>query len=301
MKFGFAVPAFGPNAQGPAIRDLLVAGDELGFECAWFPDHIAVPDYASGNVTPPFLEPLATCAWALGITSHIRMGTDVLVAPYRHPLVVAATIGTLGRLAGDRLILGVGVGYLKREFEVLGAAPYERRGEVTDEFLRTLRSLPEGYSVVSSPTPVPLWVGGNAERAQRRAALLGDGWHPLWMPDQAYAEARRKILDERAHAHLVGPFTFSYSCPATRLVATPRQSWTPRPPRAPVGSEFRYAPEAWVDEDDRPRFMGTADQLIADFRLLEAAGVDTVTLRFGSIDIGELERFASEVRPAFDP
>ena len=161
MRFGFAVPAYGPNAQGLAIRDLLVAGDELGFDSAWFPDHIAVPDYATRNVSPPFLEPLAACAWGLGFTSRLRMGTDVLVAPYRHPLLVAATMGTLGRLAGDRLILGVGVGYLKGEFEVL-EAPYERRGEITEEILRTLRSPPEGYAVVSSPSPVPIWVGGNA-------------------------------------------------------------------------------------------------------------------------------------------
>ena len=299
MRFGFAVPAYGPNAQGPAIRDLLVAGDELGFDSAWFPDHIAVPDYARGNVTPPFLEPLAMCAWALGFTSRLRMGTDVLVAPYRHPLLVAAIMGTLGRLAEDRLILGVGVGYLKGEFEVL-AASHERRGEVTEEVLRTLRSLPEGYAVVSSPSPVPIWVGGNAARAQRRAALLGDGWHPLWMPDPLYAEARRNILEERARAKLDGPFTFSYSCPLTRLVARRADSWAAPPARALRGSEFRYAPAAWVDEENRPRFMGTADQLIADFRLLEAAGVDSVTLRFGSNDVRALESFAREIRPAFD-
>ncbi len=300
VKFGFAVPAYGENAQGPAIRDLLVAGDELGFDSAWFPDHIAVPDYAARNVSPPFLEPVAACAWGLGLTSNLRMGTDVLVAPYRHPLLVAATMGTLGRLAGDRLILGVGVGYLKGEFEVLGAPPYERRGEVTEEILRILRSPPEGYAVVSSPMPVPIWVGGNAVRAQRRAALLGDGWHPLWMPDQSYAEARRYIVEERARANLGGPFTFSYSCPATRLLARRPVSW-PRPAaRAPRGSEFRYAPEAWVDEENRPRFTGTADQLIADFRLLEAVGVDTVTLRFGTNDVRQLESFARDVRPAFE-
>ena len=227
------------------------------------------------------------------------MGTDVLVAPYRHPLLVAATMGTLGRLAGDRLILGVGVGYLKGEFEVL-AAPYERRGEVTEGILRTLRSPPEGYAVVSSPSPVPIWVGGDAARAQRRAALLGDGWHPLWMPDQLYAEARRNILEERARAKLDGPFTFSYSCSCH---SAPRE--TPRfvgratgSGAARLGVPLRARQHGLMR--DRPRFMGTADQLIADFRLLEAAGVDSVTLRFGTNDVGELESFAREVRPAFD-
>ncbi len=302
MKFGFAVPAYGPHADGPEVRDLLVAGDELGFDSAWFPDHIAVPDYAADvNLTPPFLEPLATCAWGLGFTKHLRMGTDVLVAPYRHPLLVAAMTGTLGRLAGDRLILGVGIGYLRGEFQVLGTAPYERRAEVTDDFLRAQRSAPEGHSVVSPPKRTPVWVGGNAMAAQRRAALLGDGWHPLWMPDDTYREARRRILDMRAAAGLVGPFTFSYSCGATRLLTRPSMPWPPPPARAPRGSEFRYTPEAWVDADNRPRFVGTADQLVSDFRLLEEAGVDHVTLRFGSTEVDDLERFATEVRSAFDP
>lgn len=228
MRFGFAVPSYGPHADGRQVRDLLVAGDELGFDSAWFPDHVAVPDYARDvNLAPPFLEPLATCAWGLGITKRLRMGTDVLVASYRHPLLVAAVTGTLGRLAGDRLVLGVGIGYLRGEFEVLGATPYERRAEATDEFLRALRSEPEGYSVVSSPEPIPVWVGGNAATAQRRAALLGDGWHPLWMPDDRYAEARRHILGLRASEGLTGPFTFSYSCGATQLLTRSPASWVP--------------------------------------------------------------------------
>ena len=134
MKFGFAVPAYGKAVDG-GIAELIDAGEELGFDSAWWPDHIAVPDYAAAvNLQTPFLEPLAACAWALGRTTRLRFGTDVLVAPYRHPLAVAAMIGTMGALAGDRLVLGVGIGYLRGEFDVLGA-DYDARAATTEDFL----------------------------------------------------------------------------------------------------------------------------------------------------------------------
>ena len=146
------------------------------------------------------------------------MGTDVLVAPYRHPLLVAAMTGTLGRLAGDRLILGVGIGYLSGEFDVLGAAPYERRATSpmtsSGPSARRRRAtrwyrLRSRYLSGSAATPLPPCAAPH---------ILGDGWHPLWMSDGMYAEARRRILKLRTAAGLTGPFTFSYSCGATRLV-----------------------------------------------------------------------------------
>ncbi len=128
MQFGVAVPAYGGSVGGSAIPEMVSAAEELGFASVWWPDHIAVPDYAAAaNLQPPFLEPLAACAWGLSVTKRIWFGTDVLVAPYRHPLSVAATAGTMTTLAGSRLILGVGVGYLRGEFDVLGA-DYEQRG-----------------------------------------------------------------------------------------------------------------------------------------------------------------------------
>jgi len=295
-----AVASYGAHLDGSELRDVLLAAEELGFESAWFPDHIAVPSYAAeANLSPPFLEPLAACAWGLGFTTRLRFGTDVLVAPYRHPLVVAAMAGTLGNLAGDRLILGVGIGYLKGEFEALDAGPYERRAEITERFLGTQRSLPVGYSIVTPPTPVPLWVGGNSSAAQLRAARWGDGWHPLWMPASDYSDARRRIETSRAAEGATGPFCFSYSCGATRLLDRPPTSWSAPPGRAPRGSEFRYAPEPWVDADNRPRFVGTPDQVVADLRLLETAGVEHVTLRFGPVATSDLEKFASEVLTVF--
>jgi alkanesulfonate monooxygenase SsuD/methylene tetrahydromethanopterin reductase-like flavin-dependent oxidoreductase (luciferase family) len=78
-----------------------------------------------------------------------------------------------------------------------------------------------------------------------------------------------------------------------------RRQWLPPAPRPPLGSEFRYQPEAWVADDDRPRFVGTPDEVAADLRLLQEAGVDHVVLRFGTMDTRSLERFALDVMPTF--
>jgi alkanesulfonate monooxygenase SsuD/methylene tetrahydromethanopterin reductase-like flavin-dependent oxidoreductase (luciferase family) len=299
VELGIAVPAYGPAIDPHAIGELVAAAEELDFASVWWPDHIAVPSYATANMSPPFLEPLAACAWGLGATERIRFGVDVLVAPYRHPLTVAAGAATMATLGGGRLVLGIGIGYLKGEFEVLGV-DYETRAARTEAWLAEFRSPPEGYSVTVPPEPVPLWVAGNRRRAWTRAALLGDGWHPLWMPPEEYRAAREEITRVREEAG-VGerPFTFSFSAGATRLTDRPSNGWAAPPPRAPEGSEFRYAPEPWIRADGRPGLCGTPDDLISDLRSLEAAGVEHVTLRFGTTKIAPLERFASEVAPAF--
>jgi alkanesulfonate monooxygenase SsuD/methylene tetrahydromethanopterin reductase-like flavin-dependent oxidoreductase (luciferase family) len=197
------------------------------------------------------------------------------------------------------LVLGVGLGYLRGEFDVLGADS-DARATTTEQWIRDLRQPPDGYTVVQSDPGPAVWVGGNNRRARRRAALLGDGWHPLWLPAEEYALARREILDTRRAAGIAAPFTFSFSAATTAFAMMPSGGWAPLPPRAPPGSEFRYAPEPWVAPDGRPRLVGSPDDLIADLRQLADAGVDHVTLRFGTTDPSSLERFALEVIPAFD-
>jgi alkanesulfonate monooxygenase SsuD/methylene tetrahydromethanopterin reductase-like flavin-dependent oxidoreductase (luciferase family) len=300
MQFGFAVPSYGRGADPAVIADLIAAGDELGFDIAWWPDHIAVPDYArdGGHLSPPFLEPLSACAWGIGTTRKLRMGTDVLVAPYRSPLLVSAMAGTLGVLAEDRLVLGVGIGYLRGEFELLGL-DYERRAELTEEWLHAVREQPQGFTVVGVGTTPPLWVGGNSLRAQRRAALLGDGWHPLWLSPGDYRAARERIETTRKDAGRLGRFTFSFSAARTELLERVPDQWPESSSMAETGSEFGYAPPPWVDRAGRPGLVGTPDQVVADLRELERAGVDQVTLRFRAALPTTLEQFARQVMCAW--
>jgi alkanesulfonate monooxygenase SsuD/methylene tetrahydromethanopterin reductase-like flavin-dependent oxidoreductase (luciferase family) len=164
--------------------------------------------------------------------------------------------------------------------------------------LGELRESPDGFSVVQAPTRVPVWVGGNNRRAHRRAALLGDGWHPLWLPPDEYAAAREEILAIRRDAGLDGPFTFSFSAGPMRFAGVPDGGWPPTPERAPEGSEFRYAPAFWVAPDGRPRLVGSPADFVGDLQQLEEAGVEHVTLRFGTVETAPLETFAAEVMPA---
>src|SRR5262249_22229009 len=167
--------------------------------------------------------------------------------------------GTLGRLAGNRIILGIGIGYLRGEFEILGL-PYDHRAAVTESWVEAVRTPPAGYSVVDAPDPAPIWIGGNSPQAVRRAAIFGDGWHPVWMAPGIYRQARQRILDIRREHRLAGEFTFSFSAGMTGFASAPPGGWPPPPPRPPLGSEFRYAPAAWSAPGGRPGLVGSPDE-----------------------------------------
>jgi probable F420-dependent oxidoreductase len=320
-SFGFVIPGFGPFADPEAMVHLLQVGEDLGYDDVWFGDHVIVPSYAAHLTHPDWLEPLTACFMGMGRTTRLRFGTDVLVAPYRNPVLVAKMAATADHLSGGRLTLGVGVGYLRGEFAALGA-DYANRGAVTDEFLTVLRTLWESDGVVAhdGPTvqfsdavfgpkpaqrPLPLWVGGNVPRALRRAADLGDGWHPLFPTPEQYAEARRTILDRRGPD--AAPFTFSYSCAATSLLDREPTDFAAGTwdELGDIPDDFTYAPPLPADRDGRPRFLGTPDQVARDIEAYVAAGVEHFTLRFanGSPDVGvddmvgQMQRFVAEVAP----
>ncbi|MER7770363.1 LLM class flavin-dependent oxidoreductase [Kitasatospora sp. NPDC096140] len=187
MQLGVNVPNFGPGTDPGVLRTWARTVEALGFDLLMVSDHVAVTPDVAERYPEPFHEPFTTLSWLAGITTGLRLGTTVLVLPYRNPLLVARMAGTLDRLSGGRFVLGVGVGWARQEFDALGV-PFGARGRLTDEYLGTLRE-----SWKEQGLSVPVWVGGHSGAALRRAVRFGDAWHPLRLP----LARMRSVLAER--------------------------------------------------------------------------------------------------------
>jgi probable F420-dependent oxidoreductase len=176
------------------VARIAQAADRLGYEYLTCSEHVALPEIRIQEGSGPrYWDPLPTFGYLAAATSRIRFTTLILVLPYHHPLDIAKRYGTLDRICGGRLNLGVGVGYLRPEFDLLGA-DFENRGARTDDAILALRAsfgrpqpTYEGpffkYSgMIVDPhgiqTDVPIWVGGRTRRSLRRAIQLGDAWCP---------------------------------------------------------------------------------------------------------------------------
>ena len=176
------------------VAEVVRAADRLGFDHVTCSEHVAIPTEVAKVRGGTYWDPLATFGYLAACTERIRLATYVLVLGYHHPLEIAKRYGTLDVVSGGRLVLGVGVGSLQEEFELLGA-DFVERGPRADESLRALRSS------LSQPVPsfagshfafggmivdpcaqqerVPLWIGGRTFRSLRRAVELADGWAPF--------------------------------------------------------------------------------------------------------------------------
>src|SRR3989440_8232098 len=146
MEFGFSLPGRGPLAGAETILKLATRAEALRYSSVFVTDHVVLPasmarstyPYAAtgrlpGGANQDYLDPLALLGWLAHATRKIKLGTSVLVVPYRNPLVTAKILATIDQLAGGRLLLGIGVGWLREEFEALAAPRFEERGRVTDE------------------------------------------------------------------------------------------------------------------------------------------------------------------------
>lgn len=204
MKIGIVTPVVTrlPDAHGAwevsagieEIARVAEQADRLGFDHLTCSEHVGVPVDVATVRGGTYWDPLATLGFLAARTSRIRLATQVLVLGYHHPLAIAKRYGTLDRVSGGRLVLGLGVGSLEEEFALLGAK-FAGRGAIADEAMQALRAslgkrIPEFHGehfdfadFVVEPHAiqerVPLWVGGRTKRSLRRAVELGDGWVPF--------------------------------------------------------------------------------------------------------------------------
>jgi probable F420-dependent oxidoreductase len=205
--FGLTLVGGGAMAQPLMAGELARTAEHLGFAALWVPEHVIVPmhiesryPYTADGTFPRGAQmvdapdPFVWLSYVAAATDRIRLGTGVLVLPQRDPFVVAKQVASLDLLSGGRLELGIGVGWMAEEFDVLGAS-FEDRGRRTDEYIAVMRRLwsehPASFSgdyvsfeaCTSLPHPVqpdgvPIIVGGDSAAAARRAGRLGNGWFP---------------------------------------------------------------------------------------------------------------------------
>jgi probable F420-dependent oxidoreductase len=206
MKFGLRYCNTGRYVDPAQAVALAQAGEEAGFESVWTVEHTVVPGgygssypyadsgkMAGGNDAIPLPDPLIWMAYVAAATKRIKLATGIMILPQHNPVVVAKQVATLDHMSGGRVLLGIGVGWLKEEFEALGV-PFEDRGRRTDEYMLALRELwgsekptfngkfVQFREAYCRPQPVakhvPLIVGGHSEAAAKRAGRLGDGFFP---------------------------------------------------------------------------------------------------------------------------
>ncbi|QZH58354.1 TIGR03619 family F420-dependent LLM class oxidoreductase [Mycolicibacterium farcinogenes] len=204
MKLGLSSPIvmqhpgeFSPweaDAGPDELALVAEAADRLGFHHLTCAEHTGIPASAAAVRGTVYWDPLATLSFLAARTRQIRLATAVVVLPYHHPVALAKSYGTLDRLSGGRVILGVGVGSLTEEFELLGAQ-WTDRGAAADRDIATLRAawgqpVVDGFAIEphAPRTDVSVWVGGRTRRSLRRALELGTGWMPFALSPESIAE-----------------------------------------------------------------------------------------------------------------
>jgi probable F420-dependent oxidoreductase len=302
MPFGLSLPHFRQVASPQAIRRVAQRAEQLGYDGIWVSDHIVIPYSAVARFGSMFYEPLTVLGFAAACTSRVRLGTTVIILPYRNAVVTAKVLATLDVLSGGRVTAGMAVGWTEDEFKALGV-PFKERGALSDEYIAAFKALwtqerpafqgryVRFDNVAFEPKPMqkphmPIWVGGNSKRAIRRAVALGDCWHPT----------RPLVEDVKAGAAYL------------RDVCAQRGR-DPKSLTIAVREPLKFYDGAEASTVRRP-LLGTTQKIIDDIGQYRDAGVqyfvlDTFysapELEQETVDsmLTTIERFAADVMPNF--
>lgn len=292
MKFGLILPNFGAIAGADAIRKSAVLAEDLGLDSVWTTDHVLMP----ADMPDPYgnlVESLIALTAAAMVTQRVQLGTSIIVAPQREPVLLAKQLASIDAMSGGRLILGAGVGWLEQEFNYLNA-DYDNRGARFDEGLALARALWGGAGsyrgqftaiddALFSPYPsrgadLPVWIGGNSAHAIRRAATDAQGWHPVGLTPSELAQGVAQ-LRAQAQGRAV---TVSLRTNIELLTAGESPKGYQAPGHAPSGS---------------------AANIIGELQAYRAAGLEHAVVWLFHDSWQELETrarlFAADVMPEF--
>ena len=200
MRFGVVLPNVDDLAAPAALVAVAQTAESLGYDSVWTSDHLLLP--GDGWADRGCLEALALLGFLAGCTQRVRLGTSVLIAPLREPVLLAKQAATIHALSGGRLVLGLGVGWLESEFDLM-EVNYHARASATDTVVECLTVLLTGDEPPRTPRldavraafspavtgDVPLVIGGNSAAALRRAARHGHGWQGVWLEPEEVSVA----------------------------------------------------------------------------------------------------------------
>ncbi|MBT2364945.1 LLM class F420-dependent oxidoreductase [Streptomyces sp. ISL-10] len=274
------------------LAEIARTADRAGFAYVATCDHVAIPRRLADAMSTVWYDPVATLSFLAAATERVRLLSHVAVVGLRHPLLTAKQYATLDHLSGGRLVLGVGAGHVREEFDALGV-DFDDRGSLLDETVDALRVAlgPGEYPEFTGerfsfaglgqrPRPaqerIPLWVGGSSPAAVRRAALKGDGWLPQGDPRDRLPAQIARIRALRERAGIEAPFVIG-------AITEPLYVGEP----------------AW--RTGRRTLTGKPQALADSLRAYAGTGVDQIQVRFRSRSAAELTdqmaAFAAEVAP----
>jgi probable F420-dependent oxidoreductase len=315
LPYKLAFPPAGSDSQTSSVatRDLAQALEAVGVTGIVVGDHIVdtgwrIPDHPQGG---PWPDAFTTLAYAAAVTSRVRIGTRVLILPYRQPFHVAHAVATLDRLSNGRAVFGAAAGYAEIEFGAFGI-PLAERSRMADEYLRIITALWEAESIdfegqyytvqgvglllrpIQQPRP-PIWVGGFSHRAARRAVELGDAWTPNCYTYQPQSGARTSLTRQELIAEVQWA-----NAERLRRNRPPLQYVVSSGPHLTVTDTPQHAGRR-QEEITNFTGSGTPAELADEYRVFRDAGATAFYIQFDGKSIDEYLKnasaFMSEVVP----
>lgn len=333
-RFGLAVPTATEGMMYPVpfatidqAVELAVLAEKLGFDSVWGNDHVSTQAYVrEAFVDPPnFYDPMTYLAYVAASTSTLRLATGILVLPFRHPVLAAKQIATLDQLSAGRVVLGVGVGAYRQEYEAMYPRMPMHRGRQVDEFLESLHLLHTerraSYSgeyivfedVESFPKPVqqplPILSGGNSANSLRRAATLTNGWLPACLTTDEYAAGLTKIDKLRVGVGSTTDVSFEAAMQLVVSIGQTHEAASDRFRSSQVYHHLNTLSESTMsgrlDDDLEARnLVGTVDEVRERVRAYIDAGVGTFAGLLFAADnveqtIEDMTQFSEDVIATF--